>query len=243
MARGRMITNEICRDKDIDRLSNDTSRLAFTWLITFADREGRSYGDPAIVRSMLFPRRDDITIEMMTEYLIEWSRLGLIVWYEAQNDLFIWFPAFEKNQIGLRKSREPASIIPAPPDEISRSLPESIRQSSGILTDDIPVKLIKEKLIKEKLIKGDDESISIFKAYEDNINLLTPMVSEELKSLLNDYPEQWILDAINVAVEQNKRSLAYIKAILRNRQIGRQNGKPKTLEEQRLGGRPLPDGI
>jgi len=60
-----MITNAICADKRINQLCDDTSRLAFTWLITFADCEGRTYGDPAMVRSMLFPRRDDVTIARM----------------------------------------------------------------------------------------------------------------------------------------------------------------------------------
>ena len=80
MAQGRMIVNAIAADKKINRLSDDTSRLAFTWLITFADCEGRTYGDPAVVRSMLFPRRQDVTIERMEAYIREWASLGLIIW-------------------------------------------------------------------------------------------------------------------------------------------------------------------
>jgi len=63
MARGRMINNTICRDKKLNDLSSDTSRLAFTWLVTHADREGRVHGDPAIVRSLVFPRRADVLVE------------------------------------------------------------------------------------------------------------------------------------------------------------------------------------
>lgn len=115
MARGRMIANAITQDKRVNDLSSDTSRLAFTWLVTFADCEGRTHGDPALLRSLLFPRRDDVTTAMLVEYIGEWQRFGLVVWYEAEGDLWIWFPAFEKNQPGLRKDHEQPSAIPAPP--------------------------------------------------------------------------------------------------------------------------------
>jgi len=173
MGRGRFITNAISKDKRINQLSDDTSRLGFTWLITFADREGRTYGDPAIVRSMLFPRREDISIRQMEGYIREWADLKLVVWYEADGDLYIYFPAFEKNQTGMRKNREPASHIPEPPgyvppaipqstdelpeepDDIVDEMPEDIRQSSGNHPAECPVKLIKEKL---REVSPDGES-------------------------------------------------------------------------------------
>ena len=101
MARGRIIASEITKDKRVNDLSDDTSRLAFTWLVTFADREGRTHGDPALVRSTLFPRRDDITIEQMESYLREWADAGLVIWYEANGDKWIQFPAFANHQKGF----------------------------------------------------------------------------------------------------------------------------------------------
>jgi hypothetical protein len=165
MARGRMITNQISRDKKVDSLSDDTSRLAFTWLITFADNEGRVPGDPAIVRSMVFPRREDVTVEQMRGYITEWNLTGLVVWYEANDDLYIWFPAFEKNQPGLRKDREPDSIIPPPPSGYTQDSngiraavnPAIIRQIDGNHPAECPVKLREENVIKEKGIKEEEE--------------------------------------------------------------------------------------
>lgn len=116
MAKGRIIVNAIAADKRVNALSDDTSRLAFTWLITFADREGRTYGDPAMVRSMLFPRRTDVTTEQVECYISEWAQAGLIVWYEAGGDQWIFFPAFEKHQKGFDSRHEPQSTVPAPPD-------------------------------------------------------------------------------------------------------------------------------
>jgi hypothetical protein len=146
MANGRMITNCICADKRINQLSSDTSRLAFTWLVTFADREGRTYGDPAMVRSMLFPRRQDVSIEEMEQIIIEWATIGLVIWYEDGGDLWIRFPSFEKNQPGLRKDKEAPSKIPEPTEEGT----ELVRTRYGLGTDLVPVKLKEEKGKEEK---------------------------------------------------------------------------------------------
>ena len=118
MARGRMINSKITRNKAINDLSDDTSRLAFTWLVTFADVDGRCNGDPALVRSLVFPRRTDVTVEQMAGYIQEWADAGLVVWYEAEGDLWIAFPSFEENQRGLDRRKEPASDIPAPTDPV-----------------------------------------------------------------------------------------------------------------------------
>jgi DnaD/phage-associated family protein len=54
----------------------------------------------------------------------------------------------------------------------------------------------------------------IFSLYEENIGMLTPMIAEELKDALSQYPEDWIRDAIREAVEANKRSWRYASRIL-----------------------------
>jgi DnaD/phage-associated family protein len=58
------------------------------------------------------------------------------------------------------------------------------------------------------------EPPNIFALYEDNIGLLGPMVSEELKDAQKLYPQGWIADAIKEAAALNKRSIRYIIRIL-----------------------------
>ena len=127
MAKGRFISKEICLDKRVNELSDSWSMLGFTWLITHADCEGRIYGDPAIVKSLIFPRQAEISIEMVQGFIDEWEAAGLIKIYEAEGDIYIEFPNFDKHQVGLRKDREPASNIPTN----SGNHPAIIRQSSG----------------------------------------------------------------------------------------------------------------
>lgn len=118
MARGRMLNNKITENELVAGLSNDTSRLGFTWLISFCDVEGRVHGNPALVRAKLFPLRDDMTNDEMASYIREWAEAGLIEWYEDDTGrLWIQFPGFTKNQKGLDRRKEPASEIPPPTPE------------------------------------------------------------------------------------------------------------------------------
>ena len=130
MARGRMLNTTICTDKAVHALSSDTCRLAFSWTIPHLDRDGRVRGDPVLLKALIFPRRDDVSTEDMAGYIQEWHDGGLCVLYEAEGEQFLWFPNFQKNQIGLRYNREPASILPEPPG----NLPEVIRQTSGTMS-------------------------------------------------------------------------------------------------------------
>ena len=55
---------------------------------------------------------------------------------------------------------------------------------------------------------------NIFTIYEQNIGMLTPLVSELLMDLERRYPTEWIVEAMTVGVKMNKRNLRYIEAIL-----------------------------
>lgn len=79
---------------------------------------------------------------------------------------------------------------------------------------------------KDKLSK-EDKIGDIFKLYENEVGTLTPTTSENLKDMSSQYPADWITDAIKESSRQNKRNLAYIEAILKNRKDGGQRGKPK----------------
>ncbi len=64
---------------------------------------------------------------------------------------------------------------------------------------------------------------NIFALYEQNIGLLTPMIAEELKDAEKEYPEEWIEEAIKLAVENNVHKWSYARKILeRWRTEGRQ---------------------
>lgn len=86
--------------------------------------------------------------------------------------------------------------------------------------------------------------LNIFGLYENNIGTISPILAEDLKEAEDLYPWPWIGEAFQIAVTQNKRSWAYISAILRrwvdegkdNGEFGRHSQKdnpPNHLEEYR----------
>ena len=71
------------------------------------------------------------------------------------------------------------------------------------------------------------ERPNIFEMYEQNIGLLSPIISDQLREAEAMYHEDWIADAFNEAVANNKRSWRYISAILeRWEREGRGYGEP-----------------
>ena len=54
----------------------------------------------------------------------------------------------------------------------------------------------------------------IYSLYEQNIGILTPIMSEKLTEAENKYPGGRIKEAVAIAVEQNRRSWAYVSRIL-----------------------------
>lgn len=83
--------------------------------------------------------------------------------------------------------------------------------------------------LKKDINKDNEETYSgvVFKLFSNNIHPLTPMVAENLKYALEDYEEQWVIDAIKQAVKYNGRNWAYIDKVLKNwKAKGRSNGTP-----------------
>jgi DNA replication protein len=59
------------------------------------------------------------------------------------------------------------------------------------------------------------EHPNVFKVYEENIGPLTPLIADALKDAEETYAAEWIKDAIELAVKNNKRNWKYCEAILK----------------------------
>jgi len=68
----------------------------------------------------------------------------------------------------------------------------------------------------EKNINNNIAVAEIIKAYEENIGMITPVISDLLLSYLDNMSYELIVEAIKIATVQNKRSSAYIKGILKD---------------------------
>jgi len=64
------------------------------------------------------------------------------------------------------------------------------------------------------------EQPNIFQLYEENIGPLTPLIADTLREAEKTYPEVWIRQALEIAVQNNVRKWNYVEAILRSWQDG-----------------------
>lgn len=77
------------------------------------------------------------------------------------------------------------------------------------------------------------ERPNIFRLYEENIGTLTSRIKDNLLDAQNSYHREWIEEAINLAVDNNKRNWKYIAAILKRWETeGKQNEYSGRLDEK-----------
>ena len=74
-----------------------------------------------------------------------------------------------------------------------------------------------------------------FRLYHQNFGLLTPVLADQLRNLIEDFPLPWVCEAMEIAVARNKKALAYVKAILNRwereaRESGRTDGIRRSRE-------------
>ena len=58
------------------------------------------------------------------------------------------------------------------------------------------------------------ERPGLFRLYEANVGTITPMLADELKDAEASFPHAWLEEALQLAVQHNKRNWRYARAIL-----------------------------
>lgn len=58
------------------------------------------------------------------------------------------------------------------------------------------------------------ERPNAFRLYEQNIGPLTPLIADHISLAIEEYPDDWIEDAIGEAVAYNRRSWRYVSRVL-----------------------------
>lgn len=83
---------------------------------------------------------------------------------------------------------------------------------------DIDIDIDKEQEQKEGSCSFKDDNFSkISIAFQQNgFGTMSLTVKEMLMALLDDYSAEWIIEAIKIAVKNNKRNLKYVEGILQN---------------------------
>ena len=63
--------------------------------------------------------------------------------------------------------------------------------------------------------KQNSDVAEVFKVYEQEIGMITSFVRDDLLDALEQYPKEWIIEAIKEAVSNNARSWNYVEVILK----------------------------
>lgn len=167
---------------------------------------------------------DDITCRNLLELLSKLDAIDSSLWHDKK---VIWSDNFvDRISDVYRNRRQP---VPNKPFS-NNSKPSSgdVSTDNNPTTDDVSTtKSTQTKLNKTKdnyynnYLKGKEKKkgkkiITVYSIYEENIGILTPMVSEQLKDIEKEYSQEWFEEAVKVACENNVRKLSYISKILEN---------------------------
>lgn len=250
MARGRMLNTSISASKKMDEIASDTARLLATWTIAHLDLNGVFYADPAMVRSMVFPRRTD-SLEAIEGYLQDMARVGLIVLFESGGEMWQYWPGFEHNQPGLRRERE-RSQYPMPPTcgQSADNLPPTCGQDVAEMSAED--NLTELNRIEKKVIapprpaasltadSGLDEGFgAVQRLWEQSAGLLSKTNTDLLGALCDEYGAATVQEALLETVKQIDRpKIKYLEAVLQNWRDGKRDKRdvapatppPKVLE-------------
>jgi DnaD/phage-associated family protein len=80
------------------------------------------------------------------------------------------------------------------------------------------------------------ERPNVFKLYEENIGPLTPMIADMLKDAEETYSQEWVAEALEIAVKNNVRNWKYVEAILKRwKETGKHEGKDRQDAEKDFG--------
>lgn len=184
---------------DFNELPDDFARVCWLLLPLILDSEGRGIYNPAWIRSKMFPLREDVKLTDIQKAFESYASRKMIVIYEVNGKSYFYIPSWKTYQTGTE--REAKSNLPIDP--------ELLKSNSG--EDQAEV----EPDATATAIDPVNESVNLYKFYENNIGSLTGIISDNLDDLEKTYSNLWVKTAIEEAVKSEARNMKYVEAILR----------------------------
>ena|SRR3989344_7509540 len=110
MAKARMLHKKISISLQVNSLPLP-AKLLFTWLIAHTDDEGRILGSPKYIKATVVPMTNWSTI-LIQNYLKQMCSIGLINYWQENNEWYIEFAKWEDYQ-SIRSDRYEPSKLPS----------------------------------------------------------------------------------------------------------------------------------
>ncbi len=268
MASKRFVKSEIFMDETFIELEDMTRLVWLGLIIVVADDQGRFQDNPLLIKAQLFPADMKSTESMsesidslikngmLFRYTSNKKKLLQIVnWWKHQDPQWAvesCYPAPENWTDRVKYNGKGRVMIMKNWNETGGF--NSVDKKTGEHLIPIPY----SNTLSEHLIVYDNDNDNdndnendnenkkevpavlenVFKIYEGEIGLLTPSISDSLKTALEDYREDWIIEALKESAVQNKRSWKYALAILKrwkaqgHKSDSRSKGKVETNPEK-----------
>ena len=145
---------------------------------------------------------------------LHWNSKLLVVTHFAERQAKISSETSEAIRDRVRRHRESKNVTANPLHPLTT--PTTVKEGEA----EVEVECNGKKPVTPEAILAE-----IVKKYEENIGIITPILSEKFKDFAENYrgPVEWIHDAFEEAVTNNVRKWAYVEAILdRWQQEGRE---------------------
>ena len=237
------ITTNMFEDEKIDFIESlpECDAILIIWIKLLA-QAGKTNSNGYIFLTEQIPYTDEMLSHKFRRPLntvkLALQTLKNLEMIDFDNDGFLKISNWEKHQNieGLDKIREQTRKRVAKHRENQRSLQSNVtvtlrNATEEELEEELDIDIDKELLQEEETKKNSSSSLStktvdnlkdndiakIAELFQSNgFGTINITVREMLVILLEDYSVEWIIEAIKVAVKNNKRSLKYVEGILQN---------------------------
>jgi DnaD/phage-associated family protein len=214
----RQLHTKIIDSFDFSEMPNDFTRVVWILLMIIVDSEGRGIYNMAWVKSRMFPLRDDVSLEQLQDAFTWLSNRKMISIYSVNGREYFYIVTFKTYQSGTQK--EGKSKLPEPIINNSGASLEEVQSKSGTTAELVSAAVL--------YCIGSESAYdlgSVFRTYEKEIGILTPAIKDAVNDASKDYSAEWIIEAMQTAAKQNKRTFAYTLGILKSwKRDGRGNG-------------------
>jgi len=242
----RVIKDSITCSKEIDSLTW-FEEVLFYRLIVKVDDFGRFYADPQIIKSELFPRKEDLTKKAVEDALKKIEKVGLIRTYNWDGSSYLEIVKWSQHQ----QRRAKASKFPdnngnrmiADDSKCNQMKSNDGKRNQKKSSDSnglqMSPKTNTNTNTKTKTIHANaplaDEAEMLFiqtehnELFDEAMSIGLPMTDRNMNEIVRLYSEHGkepVLHGIREASRLNKISIAYIESVAKN------YGKPKEEDEE-----------
>lgn len=233
----RVLKDSIKRSSEIDALTW-FQEVCFYRLVTTVDDNGCYHANPQILRSDLFPLKEDITKTSIMEALDKLESIGLIKRYEVDGKPYLILTTWANHQ----RIRNKTHHFPDPPWQVEANCGDSRRiaadcNNSQNTANNVAatrgetrpesknprIQESKKKNTRDDPLAADGDMIFIQREHDELLDeaksIGLPMTDRNMSEIIRLYSEHGkepVLYGIREASRLNKVSIAYIETVAKN---------------------------